>query len=90
LVTNVKGRTQIWGCFAKRVLRTKDEASTKRVMKLHNEELHSLYTSADIIKKIKSQSMRWGHVARIEEMRNAYRILIGEPEGKVPLGRLRH
>jgi hypothetical protein len=50
--------------------------------KLHNEELHNLYCSSSI--------MRWaGHVARMGEKRNAYRILVGEPEGKRPLGRPR-
>jgi hypothetical protein len=40
---------------------------------------------------IKSRRMRWaGHVARMEEKRNAYRILVGKPEGKRPFGRPRH
>jgi hypothetical protein len=55
--------------------------------KLHNEELHSLYSSPSIIRMIKSRKMRWaGHVARMGEKRNAYRILVGKPEGKRPLG----
>jgi hypothetical protein len=54
--------------------------------KLHNEELHSLYSSPSIIRMIKSRGMRWaGHVARMEK-RNAYRILVGKPEGNRPLG----
>jgi hypothetical protein len=58
--------------------------------KLHNEELHNLYCSPSIIRMIKSKTMRWaGHVERIREKRNAYRILSGEPEGKRPLGRPR-
>jgi hypothetical protein len=57
----------------------------------HNEELHNLYSSPSIIRIIKSRRMRWvGHVARIGERRNAYRILVGKPEGKRPLGRPRH
>jgi hypothetical protein len=56
--------------------------------KLHNEELHNLYSSPSIIRTIKSRSMRWaGHVAEMGEKRHAYRILVGNPEGKRPLGR---
>jgi hypothetical protein len=51
--------------------------------KLHNEELHNLYSSPNIIRMIKSRRMRWaGHVARMEETRNECRILMGKPEGK--------
>jgi hypothetical protein len=58
--------------------------------KLHNEELHNLYSFPSIIRMIKSRRMRWaGHVARMGEKRNAYRILVGTPEGKRPLGRPR-
>jgi hypothetical protein len=58
--------------------------------KLHNEELHNLYSAPNIIRMIKSRRMRWaGHVARMGETRNAYRILVGKPEGKRPLGRPR-
>jgi hypothetical protein len=47
-----------------------------------------LYSSPSIIRIIKSRRMRWvGHVARMGEKRNAYRILVGTPEGKRPLGR---
>jgi hypothetical protein len=58
--------------------------------KLHNEELHNLYSSPNIIGMIKSRRLRWaGHVVRIREKRNAYRILVGKPEGKKPLRRPR-
>jgi hypothetical protein len=58
--------------------------------KLHNEELHNLYSSPNIIRMIKSRRMRWaGHVARMGETRNAYRILVGKPEEKRPLERPR-
>jgi hypothetical protein len=58
--------------------------------KLHNEELHNLYSSPSIIRFIKSIRMRWaGHVARMGEKRNVYRLLVGKPEGKRPLGRPR-
>jgi hypothetical protein len=57
--------------------------------KLHNEELHDLYSSPSVIIIIKSRMMRWaGHVARMGEKRNAYRF-VGKPEGKRPLGRPR-
>jgi hypothetical protein len=56
--------------------------------KLHNEELHNLYFSPGIIRIIKSRRLRWaGHVARMGEERNVYRLLVGKPEGKRPLGR---
>jgi transcription termination factor 2 len=58
--------------------------------KLHNDELHNLYSSPNIIRMIKSRRMRWaGHVARMGETRNAYRILVGKSEGNRPLGRPR-
>jgi hypothetical protein len=53
--------------------------------KLHNEELHNLYSSPNIIKMMKSRRMRWeGHVTRMGEM-NACRILVGKPEGERPV-----
>jgi hypothetical protein len=56
--------------------------------KLHNEELHNLCSLPSIIRIMKSKRMRWvGHVARMGEERNVYRLLAGEPEGKRPLGR---
>jgi hypothetical protein len=58
--------------------------------KLRNEELHNLYSSQNIIIMIKSRRTRWGgHVARMGEKRNSYRILVGKLEGKRPLGRPR-
>jgi hypothetical protein len=57
---------------------------------LHNDELHSLYSSPNIVKVIKSRRMKWaGHVARMEEVRGVYVVLVGRPEGKRPLGRPR-
>jgi hypothetical protein len=59
-------------------------------IKLHNEELLILYSSLSIIRKMKSRTVRLaGHVARMREMRTAYRILVGNPEGRKPLGRPR-
>jgi hypothetical protein len=58
--------------------------------KLHNDKLHSLYSSPNIFRVIKSRTMRWvGHVARMEQGRGVYRVLVGRPEGKRPLGRPR-
>jgi hypothetical protein len=59
--------------------------------KLRNDELNSLYSSSNIVKVIKLRIMRWaGHVARIGEEKGVYRVLVGRPEGKRPLGRPRH
>jgi hypothetical protein len=58
--------------------------------KLRNDELHGLYSSLNVVRVIKSRRMRWaGHVARMGEGRDVYRILVGRPEGKRPLGRPR-
>jgi hypothetical protein len=59
--------------------------------KLHNDELHNLYSSLNIVRVIKARRMRWvGYVARMWEGRGIYRVLIGRLEGKRPLGRPRH
>jgi hypothetical protein len=76
-----------------RVLRifgpNRDEV-TGQCRKLHNGELHNLYSSPDIVRQIKSGRMGWaGHVARMGEGRNVYRVWMGKPEGKGPLGRPR-
>ena len=66
----------------------RDENGERR--RLHNEELHSLYRSPNIVRAIKSRRMRWaGHVARMEEGRSPSKILTGKPTGKRPLGRPR-
>ena len=58
--------------------------------KPHNEELNDLYCSPNIVRVIKSKRMRWvGHVARMGERRGAYKVLVGKPERKRPLGRPR-
>jgi hypothetical protein len=58
--------------------------------KLHNDEIHSLYSSLNIVRVIKSRRMRWaGHVARMGEGRGVYRVLVGRPERKRPLARPR-
>jgi hypothetical protein len=80
--------------FENRVLRgifgPKRYEVTGEWRKLHNKELHDLYSSPSIIRIIKSRRMRWaGHVAQMGEKRNAYRLLVGKPEGRRPLGRPR-
>jgi len=58
--------------------------------RLHNEELNYLYSSPNIVHVIKSRRMKWaGHVARMGEEREVYRVLVGNREGKRPLGRPR-
>jgi hypothetical protein len=55
-----------------------------------NEELHNLYSAPSIIRMIKSRRTKWVvHVARMGRRENAYRILVGKPEGRRPLGRPR-
>jgi hypothetical protein len=57
---------------------------------LQKQKLHNLYSSLGVIRIIKQRRMRWvGHVARMAEKRNMYRLLVGKPEGRRPLGRPR-
>jgi hypothetical protein len=76
--------------FENRVLRRlfgpkRDETGGWR--NLHNEELHNLYSPPSTIRMIRPRKMRWvGHVARMGKKKNAYRILVRKPEGKIPLG----
>jgi hypothetical protein len=80
--------------FENRVLRRifvpkrKEDGSWR---KFHNDELHNLYSSPNIVRMIKSRRMRWaGHMACMVEGRGVYRVLVGRPKGKRPLGRPRH
>jgi hypothetical protein len=74
----------------RRIFGPKRDEVTGGCRKLHNEELRDLYSSPSMTKIIKSRRMRWAeHVARMGEKRNAYRLLVGKPEGKRPLGRPR-
>jgi hypothetical protein len=73
--------------FENRVLRRisgpKRDEVTGEWRKLHNAELHILYSSPNIIKQIKSRRMRWmGHVVHMEEKRKCYKVLVGKPEEK--------
>jgi hypothetical protein len=81
--------------FENRVLRRifgpKRDEVTGEWIKLHNEELHDLCSSPNIVRVIKSRRMRWaGNVARLGEEKDVYRVLVGKPEGKIPLGRPSH
>jgi hypothetical protein len=80
--------------FENRVLRgifgPKRDEVTGEWRKLRKEELHNLYSSPDIIRQVKSRRMRLaGHVARMGEERKVYKVLVGKPVGKRPLGRSR-
>ena len=78
--------------FENKVLRkifgAKKDEITGEWRKLHNAELHAFYSSPNIVRNLKSRRLRWAeHVARMGQSRNAYRVLVGKPEGKRPLGR---
>ena len=79
--------------FENRVLRIfvhKRDEVTREWRKLHNEELNNMYSSPNIVRVVISRRMRWaGHVARIRERRGVYRVLVGKPKRKTPLGRPR-
>jgi hypothetical protein len=80
--------------FENRVLRRifgpKRDEVTGEWRKFHNEELHNFYSSPDIIRQVKSRRRRWaGHMSRMGEDRKVYKVLVGKPEGKRPLGRPR-
>jgi len=77
--------------FEKMVLRRifgpRRDDVTEEWRRLHNEELNALYYSPNIVRVIKSRRMRWaGHVASMGKEREVYRVLVGKPEGKRPLG----
>ena len=66
-----------------RIIGPRRDEVTGEWRRLHNEELNDLYSSPNMVRVIKSRKMRWaGHVARMDEERGAYRVLVGKPEGK--------
>jgi len=74
----------------RRIFEPRRDEVTGDWRRLHNEELNDLYSSLNIVQVIKWRRMRWaGHVARMGEERGVYRVLVGKPEGKKPLGRPR-
>jgi hypothetical protein len=74
----------------RRIFGPKRDEVTGEWRKLHNEELRDFYSSPGIIRILKTRRMRWeGHVARMGEKRNAYRLLAQKSEGKRPIGRTR-
>ena len=74
----------------RRIFGPRREEETGEWRRLHNEELNDLYPAPNIVRVIKSRRMRWaGHVARMGEEREEYRVLVGKPEGRRPLGRPR-
>ena len=74
----------------RRIFGIRRDEVTGEWRRLHNEELNDLYSSPNIVRMIKSRRMRWaGHVTRMGEEKGVYRILVGKPEGKKPLGRPR-
>ena len=74
----------------RRIFGPRRDEVTGEWRRLHNEELNDLYFSPNIVPVIKSGRMRWaGHVARMGEEREVYRVLVGKPEGRRPLGRPR-
>jgi hypothetical protein len=71
----------------RRIFRPKRNEVTGDWRRKHNEELYNLYSSPNKIRMVKSRRVRWaGHVARMGEKRNAYRVLVGKREGKTPVG----
>jgi hypothetical protein len=73
--------------FLRKIFGPKRDDVTEEWRKLHNEELHNLYSSPDIIRQVKSRRMRWaGHVARMGVERKVYKVSVGKPEGKRSLG----
>ena len=74
----------------RKIFGTKKDKIIGELRKLHNAVLHALYSSPNIIRSLKSRRLRWvGHLACMEQSRNADRVSVGKPEGKRPLGRPR-
>jgi len=71
----------------RRIFGPRSDEVTGEWRRLHNEELNDLYSSPNIVWVIKWRTMRWaGHVVRMGEERGVYRVLVGKPKGRRPLG----
>ena len=99
LTKRLSGSLTLWGerklrvfeiMVLRRIFRPRRDEVTGDWRRLHNEELNDLYSSPNIVRMITSRRMRWvGHVARVGEERGVYRVSVGKPEGRRPLGRPR-
>ena len=93
LVADIEGGKEaegVWEQVLRRIFGPRKDEVTGELRRLHNEELNDLYSSPNIVRVIKSRRMRWvGNVARMGEERGVYKVLVGKPEGKRPLGRPR-
>jgi hypothetical protein len=90
LITSVTRLKRLFSFSVLPYVGLKRDEVTWEWRKMHNGELHNLYSSPDIIRQLKSRRMRWaGHVARMGGGRNVYRVLMGKPEGKRQLERSR-
>jgi hypothetical protein len=94
LVANIAGGKKLRvfeNMMLRRIFGTTRDEVMGQLRRLHNEELNDLYSSPNIVQVIESRRMRWGgHVAGMGEKRGAYRVLVGKPKGKRPVGRPRH
>jgi hypothetical protein len=93
LVVDIAGGKEAEGVnkVLRRIFGPRRDEVTAEWRRFHNEEIIDLYSSPNIVLVIKSRRMRWaGHVRRMGKERGVYRVLVGKPEGKRPLGRPRH
>ena len=87
MVANIAGGKEAENMVLRRIFEPRRDEVRGEWRRLRNEELNELYSSPNIVRVIKSRRMRWaGHVARMGVERGAYRVLVGKPEGKRPLG----